>query len=415
MIHALLGERGTTVCRGCRGTTLASVLDLGEQPLSNEMGVRSDQDLERFPLHLRICRSCGLGQVGEVVLADRIFGDNYPYLSSTSVSWVQHARRYAEALIGELNLTGDHLVLEIASNDGYLLSSFRDEGVRILGVEPARNVAAMAVQAGIPTLNEFFGVSAARRIVAGHGHPRLVVANNVMAHVPDLEDFVGGIAALIDDSSVITVENPSLVKLLLERQFDTIYHEHFSYLTALAVRTVARQHGLQLFRVQELETHGGSNRYWMRRDVGVAPEPSVEATIEAELAAGLLEERVWAEFAEASHAAIDGLRQWLDEQTTARAMVAGYGAAAKGNTLLNAAGATCTDLAYVVDGSIEKQGRFLPGSGVPVHAPHHLADEQPDHVLVLPWNLAAEIVPLVADQAGDACVWVAIPEMTRLR
>jgi hypothetical protein len=415
MTHGMLGDRGTTVCRACGSTKLASVLDLGEQPLSNEMAASADQVLDRFPLHLRICRSCGLGQVGEFVPPERIFGDDYPYLSSTSTSWVEHARRFAAAATDELDLTEADLVLEIASNDGYLLSAFRGLGARVLGVEPARNVAPIAVRAGVPTVNEFFGITLARRIVAEHGRPRLAVANNVMAHVPDLDDFVGGLAELADDATVITVENPSFVSLLVERQFDTIYHEHFSYLTAHAVRIVARRHGLQLFRVQRLETHGGSNRYWFRRDTGDAPEPSVSTTVDEELASGLLDERLWSEFAAASRSAVDALRRWLDAQREAGSTVAAYGAAAKGNTLLNAAGGTRADLAYVVDGSIEKQGRFLPGSGVPVRAPDHLAEAPPDQVLVLPWNIAPEIVPLVAALAADACVWVAIPEMTRLR
>ena len=201
---------------------------------------------------------------------------------------------------------------------------------------------------------------------------------------------------------------------MVERQFDTIYHEHFSYLTAHSVRRVAARLGLQLFRVEPLSTHGGSNRYWLRRESGAAPETSVDATVDEELASGLLDERLWAEFAAASRGAIDGLRTWLDLRRDEGAAVAAYGAAAKGNTLLNAAGVRRHDLSYVVDGSVEKQGRFLPGSAVPVYEPAHMAAEPPADVVVLPWNIATEIVPLVRSLAPHASVWVAIPEMTRL-
>ena len=197
-----LEERGVLTCRACGQTTLRSVFDLGEQPLSNELGVSADDVLDRFPLHLRICLSCGLGQLGEFVLPDRIFGDDYPYLSSTSSSWVEHARRYAAEVTDALRLRENDLVLEIASNDGYLLSAFQQQGTKVLGIEPARNVAPIAVRAGIPTINEFFGLALADRLVAEHGHPRLVVANNVLAHVPDLEDFVRGLAALCGEDTV---------------------------------------------------------------------------------------------------------------------------------------------------------------------------------------------------------------------
>jgi hypothetical protein len=316
--------------------------------------------------------------------------------------------------IDELGLAEEDLVIEIASNDGYLLSAFRDEGVRVLGIEPAKNVASLAAKRGVPTVNDFFGLDLAERLLAEYGHPRLLVANNVMAHVPDLEDFTRGLSVLAGRDTVITVENPSLVNLMNEAQFDTIYHEHFSYLTAHAVAVVAHRCGLELFRVEQLPTHGGSNRYWMRRPDGADVEPSVESVIDRERSSGLLDEATWERFASASRSAIHGLRSWLVGQRERGGNVAAYGAAAKGNTLLNAAGATTDDIAYAVDGSAEKQGRFLPGTGSPVFAPSHLADDRPDHVVILPWNLAREITPLVSSLAPDADVWVAIPTMTRL-
>lgn len=405
-----LSERGESVCRGCGARDLASVLDLGLQPLANELLPAADAADEAFPLHLRSCAACGLGQVGEFVLPERIFGD-YPYLSSVSTSWVAHARSYAASMQSELRLAAEDLVVEVASNDGYLLTQFRDLGVRVLGVEPARNVAALAKERGVDTLADFFGVNTAGRVLADRGHPRLVVANNVLAHVPDLDDFVGGLALLCGLDTLITVENPSYTTLLDQTQFDTIYHEHYSYLSAYAVARIAARQGLELVRVQDLPTHGGSYRYWLARSGAREVDPSVATTIERELSSGLLDPQVWERFATRSRTTIDGLRTWLDERRAAGARVAGYGAAAKGNTLLNAAGATCNDVLAVADGSAEKQGNLLPGSRIPVIVPSDLPAVAATDVLVLPWNLADEIVPLVGSLLPGAHCWTAVPEM----
>jgi len=405
-------RRGTDTCRLCAGDHLVSVLDLGDQPLANDMGVTADELLPEFPLHLRICPDCGLGQVGEYVLPDRIFGDNYPYLSSTSQTWLDHCATYAQAFADELALTSDDLVVEVASNDGALLRAIAARGARVLGVEPASNVAKIAESEGVPTIVDFFGVETARRIVADHGHPRLVAANNVMAHVPDLHDFMGGFATLADDDTLITVENPSMTSLLRETQFDTIYHEHYSYLTAHAVQRLARAHGLDLVHVDQMPTHGGSNRYWISRSR--RPDETVAATLADEVAGGLFDRAVWHGFAERSIAAIDGLRTWFAERSRAGEPVAGYGAAAKGNTFLNAVGDAARSLAYVVDGSAEKQGRYLPGTQALVIAPDQMAEHPVDHVLILPWNIAAELRGLIATHLPAAQAWVAIPHMRRL-
>ena len=410
---AALTATGVTTCRACDAQALHSVLDLGEQPLANELLPAADSPDAVFPLHLRICAECGLGQLGEFVAPERIFGD-YPYLSSVSSSWVAHARGYAKVMYDELGLAGGGLVVEVASNDGYLLREFRDLGVDVLGVEPAANVAEIARAAGVPTTTAFFGRETARAVVAEHGQPRLVAANNVLAHVPDLDDFVGGFAVLCGDDTTITVENPSFATLLTETQFDTIYHEHYSYLSAHAVARLVARHGLELVRVEELATHGGSYRYWIRRAGTTTADPGVAELIERELAGGLLSPEAWDAFAGRSHAAVDGLRAWLAERADAGARVAAYGAAAKGNTLLNAAGVRAEDLLVVADGSREKQGRWLPGSRVPIVAPGALADSSPTDVLVLPWNIAGEIVAVLADLVPDATAWAAIPEMRTL-
>jgi C-methyltransferase C-terminal domain/Putative zinc binding domain/Methyltransferase domain len=411
---AELTARGTSVCRGCEASPLVSVLDLGEQPVSNRLITDPKGDDPAFPLHLRVCPSCGLGQIGEYLLPDQIFDDEYPYLSSMSTTWLAHAEDFAARVTAELELDRDSLVVEAASNDGYLLARFAARGIRVLGVEPSGNVADVAIANGVPTRKEFFGVESARRIVAEHGHPRVVVANNVLAHVPDIADFAGGFAALCDERTVISVENPSFAIQLDQNQFDTIYHEHFSYLTAHAVRIFARRAGLDLWRVERVATHGGSNRYWLALHGARQIESSVEDVIAEELSTGLLEPATWESFAAKSRSAIDGLRSWLDERAAGGRVVVGYGAAAKGNTFLNAVGASAGGLRWVVDASPEKQGKFLPGSHVPVVAPDAFAGESPDDVLILPWNLKAEISALVKERSPGSQSWVAIPAMHRV-
>jgi hypothetical protein len=305
-------------------------------------------------------------------------------------------------------------VVEVASNDGYLLSEFIARHVPTLGVEPAANVARRATEAGVPTRNEFFGRSSAEAIVHDLQHPRLVVANNVMAHVPDLHDFVEGLSTLCDDSTVVTIENPSFMTLLDQAHFDTIYHEHFSYLSAHSVQAIVSAHGLDLIRVDQLPTHGGSNRYWLMKAGSSTPDESVARVLDDERRRGLLDPSVWGAFERTSRRNIHDVRTWLATCRKNGAHVAAYGAAAKGNTLLNAVGTNAAVIELVVDGSVEKQGKCLPGSAIPVFGPEELAHRRVDRVLILPWNLSAEILPLVRDLVPDASVWIARPAVARL-
>lgn len=408
-----LTPRGTETCRGCGHGWLDSVLDLGSQPLANALLESPDDPDLRFPLHLRICASCGLGQVGEYVLPDRIFSD-YPYLSSMSASWVMHAKNFAQRQTEVLDLDRDHWVLEIASNDGYLLSEFAALGVRVLGVEPAENVASIARESGVPTISEFFGVSAAESIRSARGYPRLIVANNVMAHVPDLDDFVAGIADLCDGHTLVSIENPSFLGLLTLGQFDTIYHEHFSYLSAHSVARLAERHGLALINVEMLPTHGGSYRYWLGREGAWSVETAVDAAITGELDGGLLSREAHHSFATQCRSTVSGLQVWLANQGQAGRTLVAYGAAAKGNTLLNAAGVTVAAIGSVVDASPEKQGKFLPGSRIPILAPQELATLDPDDVLLLPWNLREEIAEYIGKVTPRARLWVAVPDMEQV-
>jgi hypothetical protein len=405
-----LSQRGTSECRACGAADLQSILDLGDQPLANRL-LRSPSDPDpAYPLHLKICATCAMGQVGEFVTPQDIFSD-YPYLSSMSSYWLNHVTAYGTQMRAELALTDDDLIIEIASNDGALLKGFRNAGNRVLGIEPAANVAAIANADGVRTECAFFGRETAERVLIEHGRPRLIAANNVLAHVPDLDDFVGGLAALCGDETVVTVENPTLSNLLSNVQFDTIYHEHFSYLSAHAISRLAARHGLCLVRVDNLETHGGSNRYWLSKARNGTPDDSVARTIGEELARGLLRPDTWAGFAEATWDLVISLREWLDEMAAAGRTVAGYGAAAKGNTFLNAVGPMARGIKFAVDASPEKQGMYLPGTKVPVHHPDHLRATPVDEVLVLPWNLVDEIAPLVRERASDARIWVAVPKL----
>ena len=397
-----LTPRGTKVCRGCGAAGPCPCSTWATSRCRTRWRSRRTTPDPTFPLHLRVCPLCGLGQIGEYVLPERIFGAEYPYLSSVSTSWVAHAGRYAESMRETLSLGADDLVMEIASNDGYLLEQVQAFGIRVLGVEPAHGVADIARAKGVPTVSEFFGLDTAERLVAEHGHPRLVAANNVMAHVPDLQDFMAGLAHLCDDRTVITVENPSFLTLLEEAQFDTIYHEHFSYLTAHAMARVVEQLGLALVRVERL-SHA-------RRVEPLLDHAAWGAVRRAERGG---DHRGGAVLRPALPRPVGVVRgaQPVGHptgcgpgSTSGRASgrtVAAYGAAAKGNTLMNAAGVVCDDLVVVVDGSEQKQGKFLPGTQVPVAAPTELAAYDAQDVLILPWNLAHEIAPLVQELSPD--------------
>lgn len=414
MSAELISDRGSKICRGCEGTDLFVVLDLGAQPLPSEYAEKAEEVLEEFPLVLRVCETCGLGQLGEFVLPERIFHSNYPYLSSASSTWLDHSANYAKGMISQLNLTEESLVVELASNDGYLLSIFQKSGIRVLGVEPANNVAEMARAKGVPTVVGFFGVDAARKIVEEYGIPDLIVANNVFAHIPDIRDFAEGIAILSGDKTIVTIENPSFATLLQQRYFDTVYHEHYSYLTTHSVKKVSADFGLEIIDVQELPTHGGSNRYVLMKSGAEGPRPSVARVIQSEIEAGLLDRGTWASFARDVEQSLAVARNWFLEREQEGAVVVGYGAAHKGNTFLNSIGTLSRTLPYVVDESIEKQGRFLPGSQIPVLPPAALGEASPTDVLILPWNIASEISQRIRKVLPDVRIWVAQPELRQL-
>lgn len=405
----LISERGSTKCRICNSNNLKSVLDLGRQPLPAEYGRDKDEILDQFPLHLKICKDCGLGQLGEYVLPERIFHKKYPYLSSASTTWIKHAESYAKKMTQLLNLSKKSLVIELASNDGYLLSKFKDLNIPVLGIEPAENVASIAQKKGVDTIVDFFGVNLAQKVLMKYGYPSLIAANNVYAHIPDMHDFTEGLSLLCNEDTIITIENPSFANLIKGTLFDTIYHEHYSYLSAHSVREVANAHGLNLFHIDQLSTHGGSNRYWLSKNK--KEDESIKKVLELELEAGILDEDEWLRFSTRAKSSIDGLRNWLLAKEKAGDNVVGYGAAHKGNTFLNAVGKESKIIKYVVDASIEKQGKYLPGSQLPVYEPRKISDTKPTDVLILPWNISKELAISIRDLSPSSRIWIAQPEM----
>jgi SAM-dependent methyltransferase len=380
-------------CRLCGADLNRTFVDLGMSPLCESyIPAASLDDPETFyPLHVLICESCLLVQLPAYVSGEHIFSD-YAYFSSYSDSWVAHAKRYADTMIGALRLTEGSLVTEVASNDGYLLQHFVAAGIPVLGVEPAANVAAAAQAKGIRTEVRFLGPETGAELAGRYGQADLVAGNNVFAHVPDIRGFAAALRALVKDSGLVTLEFPHLLRLIEGRQYDTIYHEHFSYLSLLTASRVLRTAGLEVVDVDELSTHGGSLRVHARpAEAAGEPSPRVKAVLDQEEAAGLHTVAGHDGFARDVMKIKSDLLSFLIAAATDGKSVAGYGAPGKGNTLLNHCGIRSDLLEYTVDRSPVKQGQFLPGTHIPIHPPERLAQTRPDYILILPWNLREEI------------------------
>src|SRR5688500_9786973 len=401
-------------CRFCGRPLRHVVVDLGVSPLANSYLRREDLDQAEpfYPLRAMLCEGCFLVQLPELSAAESIFTD-YAYFSSYSSSWVRHAERYAADMVERLGLGPGHQVIEIASNDGYLLRHFRDRGVPVLGIEPARNVAAAAQDAGIPTLVQFFGRDMARELAAEGRQADLLVANNVLAHTPRLNDFVAGIGEILKPAGIATLEFPHLVRLIAENQFDTIYHEHFSYFSFTTARAVFAQHGLEIFDVEELPTHGGSLRIYARRPATGEPDGSrVQELLERERELGVSSLDYYRSFGARVEECKRDLLEFLIGARRLGKRIAGYGAPAKGNTLLNYCGVRGDFLEFTVDKSPHKQGLYLPGTRIPILPPEELGRARPDYVLILPWNLKQEIVSEMKEvRSWGGRFLVAVPQV----
>jgi ubiquinone/menaquinone biosynthesis C-methylase UbiE len=406
----------TPVCRFCGTPLHFTMVDLGMSPLC-ESYLSADQlnQMEPFlPLHVHVCPRCFLVQLEEYISPEHIFTE-YAYFSSYSTSWLDHARVYTENMINRFHLDPTSFVVEVASNDGYLMQYFVKQNISVLGIEPAANVAQAAIDKGVPTLVEFFGVDSAHRLVLEGYQVDLLIGNNVLAQVPDINDFVAGMFLLLKEQGVITMEFPHVVRLIDENQFDTIYHEHFSYFSLTTVEKIFAQHGLTLFDVEELPTHGGSLRiYAQRSDTGQHPvSAAVNALRAREQAIGITDLQYYATFGEKVKATKRKLLEFLIQARQAGKSVVGYGAPGKGNTLLNYCGIRTDFLDFTVDRNPYKQGKFLPGTHIPIYPPDRISEVRPDYVFILPWNFKDEIMQQMSfiRQWGGKFV-VPIPEVT---
>jgi trans-aconitate methyltransferase len=405
-------------CRHCATALHAPddlFIDLGSAPPSNafldaEALNRAETSL---PLKVLACPECALVQVDELQRPDALFSDDYVYFSSYSASWLAHARAYVERVVQRLELGPHSLVMEVASNDGYLLQYLQQRDIPCVGVEPTESTARVARERGIESIGEFFGLDLARRFVAQRRRCDLVLGNNVLAHVPDINDFVAGLREVLAPQGTLTLEFPHLLQLVLQCQFDTVYHEHFTYLSLHTVQRVLHAQGLAVWDVEELPTHGGSLRVWAQQASNPRPvRASVGALLTRETAAGVGQREFHRGLQARAERIKDDLLSFLIDSKRAGRRIAAYGAAAKGNTLLNFAGVRPDLLPYVVDASPHKQGRYLPGSRIPVRPPQALLDDRPDVVLILPWNLRDEIVAqLQPVRSWGGCFATAVPEL----
>ena len=406
-------------CAFCGRPLARRLVDLGLSPLANALVAEEDlgQPDPRYPLAAWVCAGCFLVQVPPVERRETIFSDVYPYFSSVSSTWREHCRRYAEEMVERLALGPSSLAVEIASNDGVLLAELAARGVEVLGIEPAASVAAAARARGVPTRERFFGRALARELAAEGRRPDLLLGNNVLAHVPDLDDFVGGLAELLAPQGTITLEFPHLLRLIEDNLFDTIYHEHFSYLSLGTTRRILEAHGLEVADVEELPTHGGSLRVFARHAAAAAePSAAVGELLDRERRGGLDRLEGYDGLQERVDRVRDDLVGFLTEARRRGERVAGYGAPAKATTLLNYCEVGPELLAFTVDRAPAKQGRYLPGVRIPIRPPEALDAERPDWILILPWNLTDEIAAQIGDRvhAWGGRLAVALPHLTLL-
>lgn len=403
-------------CRHCGVPLTHTFLDLGHAPPSN--AYLTAEDLSRpetyYPLRVKVCDQCWLVQTEDYADADKLFSSDYAYFSSTSSSWLAHAKDYANRMVKELELSDQSYVIEVASNDGYLLKNFVAGGIPCLGIEPTDNTATAAEQLGIPVQREFFGEALGKQLTVEGKQADLIVGNNVYAHVPDINDFTRGLKAALKPGGTITLEFPHLMQLIAHSQFDTVYHEHFSYLSLYTVNRIFASCDLRIWHVEELPTHGGSLRiYGCHSDDVRETQTSVTNLLQEEADRGLQSLQTYQDFQRWADKIKDDLLTFLIDEKRNGKKIAAYGAAAKGNTLLNYAGVKSDLVPFVCDAAESKQGKFMPGSHIPILEPTALADYQPDYVLILPWNIAAEVQQqnVVLRETGVRFV-TAVPEIT---
>lgn len=405
-------------CRHCNTPLTHTFLDLGFAPPSN--AYLSKEDLTRpevyYPLNIKVCDECWLVQTEDYAQADEFFSHDYAYFSSTSSSWLAHARNYTEEITKRIGLNSNSLVIEVASNDGYLLKNFVEFGIPCLGIEPTDSTAEVAVKLGIPVLREFFGENVGKRLAEEGKQADLILGNNVYAHVPDINDFTRGLKAVLKPGGTITLEFPHLMRLIEQTQFDTVYHEHFSYLSLHSVIQIFDKVGLRVWNVEELQTHGGSLRvFGCHKDDCRNVEVSVTNLLNDEKNRGLQQLQTYLSFQPKAEKVKNDLLSFLIEQQKAGKKIVAYGAAAKGNTLLNYAGVKPDLIPLVFDAAPAKQNKYMPGSHIPILAPQQLANSMPDYVLILPWNIAPEVKKQMSNSVGPKTRFlIAVPSLAEI-
>lgn len=401
-------------CRHCQKPLQHRFLDLGVAPPSN--AYLSEFEIQQpeifFPLQVMVCDKCWLVQTKDYAAADALFTRDYAYFSSTSKSWLAHAKRYSEMIIKRQQLNSESFIVEIASNDGYLLRNFVQKSIPCLGIEPTQSTAQAAMTLKIPVIQEFFGEKLGLKLGAEQ-KADLIIGNNVFAHVPDINDFARGMSALLKTNGIITLEFPHLLQLIQQVQFDTIYHEHFSYLSLHSVQHILALAGLRIFDIETLPTHGGSLRlYICHHHADYHKTPEVDVVLDSEIKCGLLNLSTYVQFQAQAEKLKDDLLFFLLEQKKLGKKVVAYGAAAKGNTLLNFAGIKSDLLPFICDAALSKQGKYMPGSHIPIVSPARLDEFRPDYVFILPWNISDEVINQISASLPETTHFVtAVPEL----
>jgi SAM-dependent methyltransferase len=403
-------------CRHCREAISLELIDLGEMPPSNSYlnSVEDFQNEHSYPLVVMVCENCWLVQTKDFANRKEFFSDTYAYFSSTSKTWLEHSEIFASWAIQNLPLGASSFVVEVASNDGYLLKNFKKAGIPNLGIEPTASTALEAKKLDLEIIEDFFGLNLAEKLVASHRKADLIVGNNVYAHVPDINDFTQGLKAMLAPEGTISLEFPHLLNLLAKKQFDTIYHEHYSYLSLIVVERIFKAEGLRVYDVQKIETHGGSLRILACHEFSkIETKSSVDLVLDEERNYGLDRQETYQGFAHGVIKIRNDFRAFLKDSKTNSKVVVAYGAAAKGNTLLNYCAITVDEISDVFDAASSKQGKYLPGTHIPISKPEDMKDKHPDYVVILPWNLREEVIDVVAETIGAERVKfvTAIPEL----
>ena len=393
-------------CRHCKNELKLELIDLGAQPPSNSYLKPEDLDAAEtyLPLKVYVCSECFLVQTADYTHKETFFNEEYAYFSSTSQTWLQHASDYVDKMMDKFNIGSSSFVIEVASNDGYLLKNFVQKSVPCLGIEPTKSTARKSMSLGIDTMVEFYSCETAQKVREKYGPADLITCNNVYAHVPDINDFTKALEISLSDNGIMTIEFPHLLNLIELCQFDTIYHEHFSYLSVSTVQEIFAKHNLRVFDLEKLKTHGGSVRvYGCKNTARYLQSPNVDKIIQQEKAAGLFEVNMIQQFSDRAHAIKNRFLEFLLKAKTEGKTVCGYGAAAKGNTLINFAGIKKDLLPFVVDAAPSKIGKYLPGSRIPIVAASRLREFQPDYIIVFPWNIIAELEHIIRQDVKHDC------------